>query len=309
MIYYRLSSLFLLTCCYMTLSSFVPKPSTPKLDKKPLAPHTKAATLPIDITETIDTNTIPLDSLSDNSATPLLTKPQPLKPLLLANPDPLQPLDQLVTKQSVHMLPYVPFVQEISIGIESVSLLKNTWNFLKNIKKHETNRPYEYAGNLNVLFRKNIQFSAGFGYVKLYPDQLKTNKNAYSINGFYGSIGLDYLSRYSITDNLFIGLHCSRAYFTNQTLPIQADEQAIHKNLTASWFEIVLGSETRLLDKLNIYGGCTLRIGWLYDFEVFEPAEKYIVPGYGSNANKFSPSLNLYILYKLSFIERMIKLT
>jgi hypothetical protein len=293
----------------MTLSSFIPKLTISQYDKKPLAPHTKTNTSPVDAIETIDPNTIPLDSLSDNSTAPLLTKPQLLKPLPLANPDPLQPLDHLVTKQSIHMLPYVPFIQEISIGIEGVSLLKNTWNILRSIKKHETNRPYEYAGNLGILFRKNIQLAVDLGYVKLYPEQLKINKSAYSTNGFYTSIGLDYLNRYSITDNIYIGLHYSKAYFTNHTLPDKSNEPVLSKELTASWFEIVLGSETRLLDKLNIYGGCTLRIGWLYNFEVFEPAEKYIIPGYGNNANKFSPSLNLYILYRISFIERMIRLT
>jgi len=309
MICHRLAKLLLLTYCYMVLSGFVPKPSTPHLGKKSLPSHNKTSTSPVDTPKDIDANAVPLDSLSDTSSAPFLTKPQPLKPIPLANPDPLQPLDQLVTKQSIHMSPYIPFVQEISIGIEGVSLLKNTWNLLKNIKKHDPNRPYEYVGNLNILFRKNIQFSAGLGYVKLYPDQLKANKHAYSANGFYGSVGLDYLTRYSITDNVYIGLRYSRAHFTNQTIPTQKDEQAIHKKLTASWFELVLGSETRLLDKLNIYGGCTLRLGWLYNFETFNPAENYIIPGYGSNTNKLGASLNLYILYKISFIERMIKFT
>ena len=310
MIYYRFARILLLTSCYVTLSSFIPKLTTsPQYDKKPIDTPTKTNTSSVETIDPIDPNTIPLDSLSDNSTATLLTKPQLLKPLPLANSDPLQPLDQLVVKQSIYVLPYVPFIQEISIGTEGISLLKNTWNVLRNIKKHETNRPYEYIGNLGILFRKNIQLAFDLGYVKLYPEHLKTNKNAYNSNGFYASVGIDYLSKYSITDNIYVGLHYSKAYFTNHTLPDKNNEPAFSKELTASWLEIVLGSETRLLDKLNIYGGCTLRIRWLYNFEVFEPAEKYVIPGYGNNANKFSPSLNLYILYRISFIERMIRLT
>jgi hypothetical protein len=290
------------------LSSFVSKPSASRINKKkPLTSPTQAATLSPGITETANT-TIP-DSLLDNITEPPLTKPQPLKPLPLANPDLLQALDQLVTKQTVHMLPYIPFIQEISIGMESVSILKTTWHLLKNIKEHKTNRPYAYAGSLNVLFRKNIQVCSGLGYVKLYPDKLEANTSAYSTSGFYASIGLDYLSRYSLTDNVYIGLNYNRAYFTNHALPQQNDEPVVSKHLTASWFELVLGFETCLLSKANIYGGCTVGIGWLYDFDVFEPAKNYVIPGYGSNANKFSPSLNLYILYKISFMERMIRLT
>jgi len=87
----------------------------------------------------------------------LLVKPKPLKPIPYASPDPLQPLDQLVNKQFLKREPYIPFVKEFSLGLECISLLNNTWNLLKNLKKHDPNRSYDYAGSLSILFRRNIQ--------------------------------------------------------------------------------------------------------------------------------------------------------
>jgi hypothetical protein len=72
---------------------------------------------------------------------------------------------------------------------------------------------------------------------------------------------------------------------------------------------VVIGAETRLFEKVAFYGGCTLHMGWLYNFTPFDQAKNYVIPGYGLNANKLNLGLNLYILYKFSFIERMIKLT
>ncbi|OJW67362.1 MAG: hypothetical protein BGO68_04245 [Candidatus Amoebophilus sp. 36-38] len=292
------------------LSSFKPSPSR-KSDskKKNLSSLSTKPQLNIpDSTQLIDQDTTLTDNSSDSLAAPLLTKPLALQPIPLASPDPLPPLDQLMTKQLIHIQPYVPFVQEISIGVESISLLKDSWNLLKNIKKNDPNRSYEYAGSLAILFRKNIQLSIEGGYANLYPDHRKDNRNKYRSTGFYGSIGLDYLTRYSATDNLYAGLRYSRASFTNHTLPDQPVTKPISQDLTASWFELVLGSESLLLDKLNLYGGFTLCIGYLYNFEAFNPARNYVIPGYGINANKFRPVLNLYILYKFSFIERMIEL-
>lgn len=111
-----------------------------------------------------------------------------------------------------------------------------------------------------------------------------------------------------MVDNVYVGLRYSKASFTNHTLPSHPSTQPISQDLTASWFELVLGGESLFLDKLNLYGGFTVHIGYLYNFRAFDPARNYVIPGYGFNTNKFRSMLNLYILYKFSFIERMIEL-
>jgi hypothetical protein len=216
-------------------------------------------------------------------------------------------LDALFTKQTVKMDPFIPFIQEITIGIEQISLAKNLWYGVKKLKKKDVDLSYEWAGTIGILCKGNIQLVGNMGYVALYPPTLKSNTHAYRTKGFYGGLGVGYVSHYNDTNNLYAGLHYNRAHFTNHTLP--TNTQVISKNLTASWFEVVIGAESRLFEKLALYGGCTLHMGWLYNFAPFNEAKNYVIPGYGLNANKWNLGLNFYILYKFSFIERVIKLT
>lgn len=240
--------------------------------------------------------TIPIDTTSDTTSTPLLPKPRPLKPIKAATNDPLSPLDQLVIKQYTLIPPYVPFVQEIAVGLDYGRLIMNAFT--------KTERGYE--GSLGILFRKNIQLSGDLGYKKLTPKHSSSNKSKYEVEGLYGRIGLDYLTRYSARDNLYAGLRYGRGHFTNCTRPDDMGTKVINKDLTASWFELVVGSETQLFEKLGLYAGLALRLGRLYDFKEFKPANNYVIPGYGRTTNKLMITLNLYIQYKLSFLDRQI---
>jgi hypothetical protein len=238
-----------------------------------------------------------------------LTKPQPLAALPPAHIDLSTALDDLVTKQTTKMNPYIPLIQEITIGLEQISLAKNLWYGLKHLKKKDAGPPYEWAGIVRILWKGNMQLVGNLGHVSLYPSKLQSNTHAYQTNGFYGGLGIGYTSHYNPTNNLYAGLHYNRAHFTNHTLSTNPHTQVISKKLTASWLEVVVGTETRLFEKVAFYGGCTLHLGWLYHYTSFDPAKNYVIPGYGICANKLNIGLNLYILYKFSFIERMIKLT
>jgi hypothetical protein len=218
-------------------------------------------------------------------------------------------LDALVNKQTIQMDPYIPFIQVITLGIEQISLAKNLWHGLKKLKNRNLDQSYEWAGTLSVLWKGNIQLVGSLGYVSLYPPMLKSNKQAYRTEGFYGGLGIGYVSHYNSMNNLYAGFHYNRAHFTNYTISSNTSTQAISKDLTASWFEMIIGTESRLFEKIALYGGCTLHMGWLYNCTPFNEAKNYVIPGYGLNENKLNLGLNLYILYKLSFIERMIKLT
>lgn len=300
--YKKLGITFLLLSYAIVLTGFKQGYTEPSLSKKvPIIPSAP-------IISPTDTINIPLEGdILPGTKAPRLKKPLPLNPLPLASPNPLDPLNELITKQAITLDPYVPIIQEVRIGIECISLLKNFWNLVKNIKKYESNRPYEYTGNFSILFRRNIKLTAEGGYAILYPDKLTTNRSHYKSSGGYGSLELAYLSRYNKTENIYAGLRYSRAYFTNRTLPSKQNIHPVSKKLSASWFELVIGTESLLLEKLNIYGGLMLTIGYLQHYDIFAPAKDYIIPGYGFNTNKIRPALNLYIMYKLCFTERMIK--
>eukprot|EP01132_Coremiostelium_polycephalum_P000101 gene101-135_t len=239
----------------------------------------------------------------------LKPKPQPLEIQSLSEDDPLKNLEPLITKQVVKEGPYFPFVQTISIQVECINWLKNGYNLLKSIKKeNRKNVSHGYRGGVNILFRKNIQLATDVGYTVLYPVKLSVNQQAYSTHGKFISTGADYVSRYSEVDHLSIGLRFGYAWFRNSTLLPSQSAPALSDNLTASWTELVFGAETRLLKQANIYGGCTVRIGFRGHFSPFPPATNYIIPGFGSNSHRLNTSINLYILYKISFLERMVRL-
>lgn len=287
--------------------------ATPANQKPLIAPSIQTAK---DTTSAFQQAALDPDGIDDKTTPPTsidqpvpLTKPQPLPLLPPAYMDLSGSLDALVNKQTIQMDPYIPFIQEITIGIEQISLAKNLWHELKKLKNRNLDQSYEWAGTLSILWKGNIQLVGSLGYVSLYPHMLKSNKQAYRTEGFYGGLGIGYVSHYNSTNNLYAGVHYNRAHFTNYTIPSNTSTQAISKDLTASWFEVIIGTESRLFEKIALYGGCTLHMGWLYNCTPFNEAKNYVIAGYGLNANKLNLGLNLYILYKLSFTERMIKLT
>lgn len=223
---------------------------------------------------------------------PRLRKPKPLEPTKLAQEDPLEPLDKLIVKQQVSLAPYVPLVQTIDVSLDYGRLAMNLW----------TPQERRYVGSLGILWRKNIQLSGTWGYNQLHPALVHGNKSAYAVKGHYGSLGLAYFikeDRY----NLYAGLRHGRSYFTNTTVP---PPPVVSEDLSASWWELTIGSEQRLFKNLGIYAGLMLHLKGFGSFEAFKPASNYVVPGYGRNVSSVAPSVSLYIKYQLSFLEKQI---
>lgn len=220
---------------------------------------------------------------------PRLRKPKPLESVKLAQEDPLAPLDKLIVKQEVSLAPCVPLVQTIDIALDYGRLAMNLW--------HRKER--RYAGSLSILWRKNIQLSGTWGYNRLCSDTADGNNESYTVEGQYGSLGLAYFikeERY----NLYAGLHHGRSYFTNSTA-------STSKDLTARWWELVIGSEQRLFRNSGIYAGLTFHLKGLGSFGSFEPATNYVVPGYGRSVSPVAPSVSLYIKYQISFLKKQIR--
>lgn len=232
----------------------------------------------------------------DTAPTKPLKKPKPLSPAQITQEDPLVPLDQLVVKQQVTLAPYVPLVQTIDVAVDYGRLAMNLW----------TPQERRYAGSLSILLRKNIQLSGALGYSQLAPASVSSNQSTYTVAGKYGSLGLAYFTKYDRYNNLYAGLRYSRSYFKNSTVPASATEKVISKALTASWWELILGSEHQLFNNLGLYAGFVLHLKGLGSFEPFAPATNYMVPGYGRSVKAAVPSITLYIQYKISLLEQQI---
>jgi hypothetical protein len=273
------------------------------------------------------TSTAPSDSVLVNGANPngleseptaidnttaadttiiLLPKPTPLEPIPAAYPDPLPELDILVTKQLVKIAPYVPFVQEIFIGLDYGKLAMNAWQALRHLKNKAYNQEHQYEGKIGIIFRKNIQLSSNLGYAHLHPTHTSDNRAKYEVQGLYGRMGIDYVVRYDARNNLYAGLRYGRSHFTNRTKSDNPNSKGISKVLTASWFEIGVGAEYQLWKDHGFYAGLAFQLSNLYHFTQFEPANNYVIPGYGRTKNKTSIGLSLYIQYHLSFLNRLI---
>lgn len=265
---------------------------------------TPSDSLPANHSE-LKADTTAIDTTADTTIV-LLPKPAPLEPISIANPDPLPALDTLVTKQQIKIVPYVPFVQEVFIGLDYGKLAMNAWQALRHLKNKAYNQEHQYEGNIGILFRKNIQLSGNVGYANLHPTHTSDNRAKYAVQGLYGRIGIDYVVRYSTRDNLYTGLRYGRSHFTNRTKSDNPNNKGISQDLTASWFEIVVGAEYQLWKDHGFYTGLVFRLGNLTHFTKFEPANNYVIPGYGRTKNKSVVGLSLYIQYNLTFLNRLI---
>ena len=225
---------------------------------------------------------------------PMLIKPNPLQPIQVPDTDPLPWLDQLVVKPSRSIFPYVPWIQEVSIGLD----------YIRPIMKIFSNSERSYEGSLGMLWRGNIELVGSWGNRHLHPKHSSTNLYEYEVKGSYGRIGLNYLSKYKEQDNVYTGIYYGRSHFTNATKPSNTHPKAISKHLEASWFELVIGADTQLFAQAGLHAGIAFRLAILYSFQQFEPARNYIVPGYGRTSNKVVFTPIFYIQWRLSFLKK-----
>ena len=78
-------------------------------------------------------------------------------------------------------------------------------------------------------------------------------------------------------------------------------------DITASWMEIVIGTETYLrlgkgktdAPKSRFLVGWKFRLRFLMDFENRDEPRIYSIPGYGRTFDNSVPALNLYVKYRI----------
>jgi len=225
-----------------------------------------------------------------------LKKPKPLEPASITPEDPWVRLDTLVVKQHIFYPPYVPWVQTIGVAVDYGRLSMNLWR----------RKERRYAGTLSILFRKNVQLSGTLGHQDIGQERSMGNKSGYTVVGYYGNLGLDYFVFYNPRNNLYAGLRYGGSFFQGSTTPVSPLGQVISKDLTASWWELVIGSEHQLFSDLGLYAGFVIHLKKLNSSKKFEPAANYIVPGYGRNVQNIVPAITLYIQYQISFLRKQI---
>jgi len=172
----------------------------------------------------------------------------------------------------------------------------------------------KYEAGINLRFYERIVLATEFGVAELNPLKAYDNALFYTIRGMYGRIGLDYYMAYDPTNFYYVGLRYGMSNFEDEGVFLLNSEywedyqEGFGSNdVTASWAEIVLGTETflKIGKRAKERGKSKLLLGWnarlrfITDFENRENPPIYAVPGYGRTFNDVAAALNFYIKYRL----------
>jgi hypothetical protein len=177
-----------------------------------------------------------------------------------------------------------------------------------------TNFESKYEAGINIRFKERIVLNTEFGYAELNPLRAYDNALFYTITGMYGRIGFDYYTAYTPGNFYFAGLRYGMSTFEDEGEFLLDSEYWPDyregfgsQNVSASWIEFVLGTETYLKiskqskasGKSRFLLGWNARLRFLTDFENREEPRIYAIPGYGRTFNNVAAALNFYIKYRI----------
>ncbi len=178
------------------------------------------------------------------------------------------------------------------------------WLDYGKVTLYATSFESKLEGALTWRFGKVAPIIAG-GYSELNPEQAIKN-GEFIIEGWYIRGGLEYYMSLNRKNRFIVGGRYGYASFSENgsyliTSDLWPDETGSfeREGLTATWAELVLGSEMTLGESRFMAGGYfSLRV--LINREEFEPVDSYAIPGYGRTIDKTIPALQLYIKFSLA---------
>ena len=163
-------------------------------------------------------------------------------------------------------------------------------------------------------FESKLEASIGFqlsnrispilqaGYAVLNPANAFEN-GIYESSGYYVKLGVNYLMPLDNTNTIYAGLRYGFSSFEDEgSYQIASDIFDTYtvnfgeKDQTATWFELVMGSEKKLRME-NLYLGGQLSMRFINTRDKFSPVDSYAIPGYGRTFDESIPAVNLYIKY------------
>ena len=175
----------------------------------------------------------------------------------------------------------------------------------------------KYEAGINIRFFERIVLAGEVGYAELNPLKAYDNALYYTVTGPYARVGLDYyvpLNPQNPTDFYYAGLRYGASIFDDEGMFLidseyweDYEEGFGSKEISATWAELVLGTETYLKigEKAKTKQTSKLLLGWkfrlrfLMDFENRDEPRIYSIPGYGRTFDNVVPALNLYLKYRI----------
>ncbi|MFY0626864.1 MAG: hypothetical protein JXR07_11240 [Reichenbachiella sp.] len=165
----------------------------------------------------------------------------------------------------------------------------------------DTESKYEIGTQID--FKNKIIVVGEFGIATLEPNGAYQNAS-YSSEGYYYRFGLGYKYDMNPKNNFVFTARYGRSkYSDNGEVNIQSASRLFdplvepfdRETSIATWYELVLSSETRMWK--GLYLGFHIRLRILDKYDEQEPLDVYSIPGYGRTIDKTIPALNLYVKY------------
>lgn len=176
--------------------------------------------------------------------------------------------------------------------------------------------------SVHVNFLDKLRLSAEYGRATITPADAFRNIE-YRTEGIFYNYGLSYVISPKAGNYLSIGVRKSEGEYKDNGTVIIISDSDLSGDYTrtfsrplqkASWYEIVLSSETRVFKEKtsrknnalnnfldNFYLGTNFRLRFALDYVAQNDPDTYAIPGYGRTFDNTVPVINLFLKYKIGF--------
>ncbi|UII24629.1 DUF6048 family protein [Fulvivirga maritima] len=161
----------------------------------------------------------------------------------------------------------------------------------------------KYEGGIAFQMKNKFVLIGHIGQAELNPANAIKNGD-YTAKGQFFKAGINYLLPLDNFNYFYVGGRYGMAtydesgsYEVSSTLWPNITESFDRQDLSATWGEVLVGTERKLTDYVIV--GATFAMRFMIEKETFEPVDTYSIPGYGRGFDSSVPAVNLYLKLSL----------
>ncbi len=162
----------------------------------------------------------------------------------------------------------------------------------------------KYEFGAGYQFKNRFQPNLKIGIATLEPTSAIEN-GTYKSEGQYWKAGLNYMIPFDAVNSFYLGAYYGQSKFEDEgTYEVISDlwpkfsGSFERKDLEATWYEVVVGSEKSML-KGHVKLGGVFGVRIIQSRTKFDFIDVYAIPGYGRTLDKTAPFANVYIKFQL----------
>ena len=201
----------------------------------------------------------------------------------------------------------VSFAQEASSGVEEDTVVRkrplapSLYLDYGKLLTLPSSFERKIEGGLEVLLYEHFPLIIEAGTGTLTPEGAFSN-GTYESEGFYWRVGTGYINQFLPKNKIGLTLrYASSSYSEGARITIESPSGAQdnfvkvidRKDLTASWYEVVIYSDRTLSDLFTI--GVNIRLRILAEYDEQSPIDVYAIPGYGRSFDRTVPAMNFFL--------------